>query len=83
MFGLGECSIIPGLSPDHLLELEPFLQKVVKNIQFYIDKPEKVNHARTYWIGDSIDAGFGADLLNENSVVEDWEYSLVKRPEGK
>ena len=43
IFGLGECSIIPGLSPDHLLELEPFLQKVVKNIQFYIDKPESLS----------------------------------------
>jgi o-succinylbenzoate synthase len=42
IFGLGECSIIPGLSPDNLLELEPLLQKVVKNIQFYIDKPESL-----------------------------------------
>ncbi len=30
-----------------------------------------------------ISAGYRADLLNENGVVEDWEYSLVKRPEEK
>lgn len=28
-------------------------------------------------------AGYRADLLNENGVVEDWEHSLIKRPEVK
>ncbi|MBU1013731.1 MAG: o-succinylbenzoate synthase [Bacteroidetes bacterium] len=36
-FGLGECSIIPGLSPDDSSNLEPFIQKVSKNINAYID----------------------------------------------
>jgi len=36
-YGVGECSIIPGLSPDDNSDLEPFIQNVLKNINFYIE----------------------------------------------
>ncbi|PKP33069.1 MAG: o-succinylbenzoate synthase [Bacteroidetes bacterium HGW-Bacteroidetes-17] len=35
-FGLGECSIIPGLSPDDSSDLEPFIHKVSENINAFI-----------------------------------------------
>ncbi len=42
IFGLGECSIIPGLSPDNINNLDSFLKDLAKNINFYVENPDKL-----------------------------------------
>ena len=44
IFGLGECSIIPGLSPDVIDKLEPFLQNVTKNINSFSTADEELKY---------------------------------------
>ncbi len=40
VFGIGECSIIPGLSPDNLNKLETTLEYLTKNIDQFIKNPD-------------------------------------------
>jgi len=51
---------------------------------FYEAKPTAILDYG-YFVGWGSDkhAGYRQDLLNENGVVDDWEYSLVERPEGE
>lgn len=43
IFGIGECSIIPNLSPDYKSELESFILQVANRIDFYIENPEELS----------------------------------------
>ncbi len=42
IFGIGECSIIPNLSPDDYEKLEPLIQKVCEDIDFYKNNFDKL-----------------------------------------
>lgn len=43
IFGIGECSIIPGLSPDDKTVLDDFIGQVAENINFYLENPEELS----------------------------------------